>query len=225
MIADHSLHTFQHKAKLMASRTLIAVAIVLFLSASGFAQSPSVPMNDSGKYTLIVLTKDVPCPDCISLQATMNSPEVAAIAAKSKVFRFTPRNRIYQARYAGALPPHEAPSIALVRPDGGVIFKVSGSAIPRPADLAAAMIKQATLDRSITVQPARYTMAYDWSRDPLIERPRLIPDTVVVKPSINPTVNVEAPNIIFIVIVGLILLVCAGSVLVLVPIGLFLMIR
>lgn len=207
----------------MASRLVIAVAIVLFLSAVGLAQS--VPQNDSGKYSLIVLTKDVPCPTCINLQAALSSPEVARIAVQCKVFRFTPKNRIYQLRYSGALPPMEAPTIALVRPDGGVIYKASGSAIPGPAALAAALTKQATLDRSVTVQPARYTMSHDWSREPLIQRPRLIPDTVVVKPNIAPTINVAAPNIIFIVIVGLIFLVCAGAVLVLVPIGLLLLLR
>jgi len=207
----------------MASRLVIAVAIVLFLRAVGFAQS--VPQNDGGKYSLIVLTKDVPCHQCINLQQTLVSPEVARIAVNCKVFRFTPKNRIYQLRYSGALPPQEAPTIALVRPDGGVIYKASGSAIPGPAALAAALTKQATLDRSLTVQPPRYTMAHDWSREPLIQRPRLIPDTVVVKPNIAPTINVAAPNIIFIVIVGLIFLVCAGAVLVLVPIGLLLLLR
>jgi hypothetical protein len=206
----------------MATRLLIAFAIGLFVSAVGRAQ---VPANDANKYSLIVVTKAVPCPQCIRLEQTLVSPEVARIANQCKVFRYAPNNEIYRLRYAGALPPSEAPTIALARPDGGVIYKASGSSIPEAKDLAAALTKQATLDRSIAVQPQRYTMLHDWSRDGLLQRPRVIPDTVVVKPSINPTVNVAAPNIIFVVIVGLIFLICAGTVLVLVPIGLFLLIR
>ncbi len=207
----------------MHSRLVIAVAIVLLSRLVGFAQSvpASVPQDDSGKYSLVILTKDVPCHQCIQLQSTLNSPEVARIAVQCKVFRFTPSNTAYQLRYAGALPPSQAPTIALARPDGGVIYKASGSAIPDPATLAAALTKQATLDRSINRQPARYTMAFDWAREPVIERPRLIPDTIIVKPSVNPTVNVAAPNIVFIVIVGLILLLCAGGVLAIVSFGLF----
>lgn len=207
----------------MASRTLIAVAIVLLSRVVGLAQS--VPPDDSGKYSLVILTKDVPCHQCVQLQSIVNSPEVARIAVQCKVFRFTPSNTAYQLRYAGALPPSQAPTIALTRPDGGVIYKASGSAIPEPKVLAAALIKQATLDRSLTVQPASYTMAYDWSREPLIQRPRLIPDTIVVKPSINPTVNVAAPNVVFIGIFGLILILCAGGVLAIVSLGLFLAFR
>jgi len=206
----------------MAPKFLIAVVAAMCMTATSFAQSPAVPPNDAAQYSIVVLTRDVPCQYCVRLQAIMTSPEVTAIAKNCKVFYFATTSPIYRTRYAGAIPPDQAPAILLVRPDGGVLYKASGPAIPDAKELAAAFTKQATLDRSLTPQPPRHTMSHDWSQEPLIERPRLIPDTVVVRPVIAPTVNVAAPNIIFIVIVGLIFLACVGAVPAFIVLALFL---
>jgi len=204
-------------------RIIIAVAMLLATSITGLAQ---LPPNDSAKYSLVVLTRDIPCPQCVSLVESLSSPDVAPIVAQCNVFAFTPRSKIYQLRYADAISPDFAPTIALIRSDGGVIYKASGSAIPRDAQLAADLRKFASLDRQITRQPVRYSTANEITRDPTFRRPRLIPDTVVVRPTLSPTVNVAAPNIIFLVIGGLILLVCAGiGLVIIVSLGLFFLTR
>lgn len=195
----------------MAPRLLIALTAAFCIAATGFAHAQTPP-NDSGQYSIVVLTRDVPGRDCERLADALSHPDVAAIVASTKLFRFTPRSEIYRLRYADSLAATDAPTIALARPDGGVIYKVSGPNIPAPVELAYQLRRFASLDQGLNVQPVK--------NDPIQQsgeysqrRPRIIPDTIVVKPTLSPTVNVAAPNIVFVVIAGLVLLVCAGALL------------
>jgi hypothetical protein len=208
----------------MAPKLLIAIAAALCFAATGMAQSPRLPPNDSAQYSIVILTRDVPCRDCERLADALSHPDVAAILRSTKLFSFTPRSAIYQLRYAETLASTEAPTIALVRSDGGVIYKASGPNIPEPVELAYQLRRFASLDQGLVKQPVRNTSIGNGD-EYASRRPRLIPDTVVVQPKISPTVNVAAPNIVFIVIAGLVLLVCAGALLAFILLALFLAIR
>src|SRR5690606_35738936 len=127
---------------------------------------------------------------CVRLQQSLAHPAVARIAAACKRFDFTPQHEIYRARYATALPPSQLPIVALVRHDGGVLYKASGDNIP-PADaLAQSLVKMATADQS--QQGVRQSYQPGPSYGPLRpdggwlpNRPSLIPDTIVVSPQVN----------------------------------------
>jgi hypothetical protein len=165
----------------------------------------ATPPDDSRAYHLLILTRDPASPACAALTASLASPEVAAIAAKTKVFRFTPGDPVYAAHYAAAIPPDSAPSIALVRYDGGVIYKASGAAIPRGAALAAALRSAAAADR------ASHGLTSDASA--ILRRPGLIPDTIA--PTINLGLNLPAwlPIVGGLLVLGLVGLMFLGAVL------------
>lgn len=166
--------------------TLLALAIVVICTSIASAQTPP---DDSGQYHLITVTATPPTPACVQLQQSLAHPAVARIAAACKRFDFTPQHEIYLARYASALPPSQLPIVALVRGDGGVLYKASGTNIPGPESLAESLTKMATLDQS---QGVRQSYQPSPSYGPLRpdggwfpNRPNLIPDTVVVSPQIN----------------------------------------
>lgn len=166
--------------------TLLALAIVVICTSIASAQTPP---DDSGQYHLITVTATPPTPACVQLQQSLAHPAVARIAAACKRFDFTPNHEIYRARYATALPPSQLPIVALVRGDGGVLYKASGPNIPAPDTLAQSLTKMATLDQSQSVRqsyqpaPAYGPMRPDGGWLP--NRPSLIPDTVVVSPQIT----------------------------------------
>lgn len=206
---------------------LAIITSVLAIAPQAFAQ---LPADDSGKYSIVVLTRDIPCRDCERLGEAINDADLLPIIASAKLFAFTPRSPIYQLRYADTISSADAPTIALVRPDGGVIYKASGPAIPPPAELAYQLRRFATLDRGMAVQPQRFAgidPIENSPRVPTLRRPpRFIPDTVVVRPTLSPTVNVAAPNIVFLVIVGSILLVFTGiGLVIIVSLGFFFLTR
>jgi hypothetical protein len=175
----------------------LALIIAIALTATiGHAETPP---DDSAAYHLVVLLRDPPSPACASLESSLASPEVAAIAARTKTFRFTPTNPVYLASFASALPAAAAPTVALVRWDGGVLFKASGSAIPRGPALAAALRSAASADQATAARSAASNL--------LDRRPGLIPDTV----NIQPRLELPAPSTGTIAaIVGIVLLCLFG---------------
>jgi len=162
-------------------RRFLCVTLVWLVAlwAAGWAGARSAlaqaPADDSRDYHLITVTQDPPTPACSALLASLASPDLATIAGRCKVFSFRPRDVIYRERYAAALPPESVPIIALVRYDGGVLYKASGSRIPRPAALAAELNRVAAVDQKSWAQTQQL----------LPGRPRLIPDSVVIKPQVN----------------------------------------
>jgi hypothetical protein len=175
----------------------LALIIAIALTATiGHAETPP---DDSAAYHLVVLLRDPPSPACASLESSLASPEVAAIAARTKTFRFTPTNPVYLASFASALPAAAAPTVALVRWDGGVLFKASGSAIPRGPALAAALRSAASADQATAARSAASNL--------LDRRPGLIPDTVTIQPRLE----LRAPSTGTIAaIVGIVLLCLFG---------------
>lgn len=165
----------------MIHRRILCVTLVWLavLWAAGWAgadlASAQSPLDDSRDYHLITVTQDPPTPACSALLASLQSPDLAPIARRCKVFSFRPRDVIYRERYASALPPESVPIVALVRYDGGVLFKASGSRIPRPAALAAELNRVAAADQKSWAQTQQL----------LPGRPRLIPDSVVIQPQVN----------------------------------------
>ncbi len=166
--------------------TLLALAIVVICTSIASAQTQP---DDSGQYHLITVTSTPPTPACVRLQQSLAHPTVARIASACKRFDFTPNHEIYRARYATALPPSQLPVVALVRHDGGVLYKASGSNIPGPDALAESLIKMATADQSqVPRQSYQPSPAYGPMRPDggwLPNRPNLIPDTIVVSPQVN----------------------------------------
>lgn len=167
---------------------LLLLALVIVCCAP--IASGQTPPDDSRQYHLITVTSTPPTPACVRLQQSLAHPAVARIAAACKRFDFTPQHEIYRARYAAALPPSQLPIVALVRHDGGVLYKASGENIPPADELAGSLIKMATADQS--QQGVRQSFnpadAYGPLRPDggwLPNRPSLIPDTIVVSPQVN----------------------------------------
>ena len=175
---------------------IIAIALTASVGPIGHAETPP---DDSAAYHLVVLLRDPPSPACASLESSLASPEVAAIAARTKTFRFTPTNPVYLPSFASALPAPPAPTVALVRWDGGVLFKASGNSIPRGPALAAALRSAASADQATAARSAASNL--------LDRRPGLIPDTVTIQPRLE----LPAPSTGTIAaIVGIVLLCLFG---------------
>lgn len=161
-----------------------ALAAALLCASASYGQ---VPPNDSDKYQVIVVTPDQPTPACARLAAALQTPELSRIEQRCKSFRFNVSSPIYLARYANALPPSQLPIIALARPDGGVIFKASGTEIPDGPSIAVAMRQMATIDRAQAPAslPLRPLITPDGDpRFPNLRPDGFIPDTLVVKPQV-----------------------------------------
>lgn len=166
----------------MRPRALLALLLGILLGA--LVSTPAAAQtlaDDSRAYHLVTVTLDPPTPACVRLQAALRDPAVAPIASQTKRFDFKPTDAIYRTRYASALSATQAPILALVRWDGGVIYKTSGDAIPSPPQLAAELRRWAMADRE--VDPAAINQAGVLPRFP--DRPRLIPDSVTIAPQIR----------------------------------------
>jgi hypothetical protein len=156
----------------LAIADFFALSLFAFCAPSLLAQP--LP-DDSRAYQLLAVTMDPPTPACRSLLAALDSPELAPIRSAAKVFRFPATDPLYLQRYGDALPPETAPVLSLVRADGGVLYKASGEAIPsNPAALAEALTEWASADIASTGRPQL-----------LPGRPRLIPDTVTITPTLS----------------------------------------
>jgi hypothetical protein len=166
----------------MRPRALLALLLGILLGALVSTHAAAQTLaDDSRAYHLVTVTLDPPTPACVRLQSALRDPAVAPIAAQTKRFDFKPTDAIYRTRYASALSAAQAPILALVRWDGGVIYKTSGDAIPSPPKLAAELRRWAMADRD--VDPAAINQAGVLPRFP--DRPRLIPDSVTISPQIN----------------------------------------
>lgn len=164
----------------------IAVAILALISiGTASIAAAQTPPDDSRSYHLITITANPPTPACTRLAESLRHPDVARIAAATKRFDFRPTDAIYRSRYASVLPATEAPIIALVRWDGGVIYKASRGGIPSGANLAADLVRYAAADQSASNSAvARPASDDDPTRWPSL-RPRLIPDSVTIAPEIQ----------------------------------------
>lgn len=167
---------------------LLAAALALATWATP-ASSMAQPLpDDSQDYYLVTLTGNPPTHHCGRLMGTMLHPAVAQIKAACKSFDFKPDDPIYRARYAQSLPADQLPIVALVRHDGGVIFKASGANIPDAETLAQSLTQMAATDAAKHPRSAASNVAGplrpDGWRMPNL-RPNLIPDTVVIQPEIN----------------------------------------
>lgn len=164
---------------------------MLAVSSDAIAQQQPLP-DDSDRYYVVIVTQDPPTVQCASLLRTIDSPALAKIRASTKVFRFTTRSVIYRERYAQQLPAAAAPLVALVRPDGGILYRASGSAIPDPVTLAQTLTAWAAANEQVA------------SSHPDTQRPRIFPDRPRLIPDVNisPTVNVP-PEAIAIGFAGL----------------------
>lgn len=187
------------------NHTNILAAILIALcctSTVGIAQE--LP-DDSQAYHLVTVTVAPPSPaGAMLLDSLDRHPLLARIGADCKRFDFNAGDEIYKARYAAALPPNQVPVVALVRSDGGVIFKSSGPNCLQGDALAESLLKAGRADRAANprpipaaVQPQREQ--YDCpdgncplppNRRPLLpfdgsRIPQLIPDTVTVQPQVQ----------------------------------------
>jgi hypothetical protein len=161
----------------MIPRLPSILGLLIALSFSGLA-SGQTPPDDSGVYHLITVVGNPPTPGCAQMQQALASDAMKRIVASCKNFAFTPTDALYQERFREALPAEDAPVIALARPDGGVIYKASGPAISTGERLASELTRVAQADQQFFGGDRPRLL-------PLNDRPRLIPDSVVVAPTIN----------------------------------------
>lgn len=177
----------------MIGRTLLAFALLL-TAATAYAGPP----EDAASFHLVTVTANPASPTGQQLLQDIDThPQLSAIAGACKRFAWTTADPIYRARYAAALPPTSLPIVALIRSDGGVIYKASGPNIPQGDDLAATLTGRAYLDRKANPRPipnVEYSQTPPGQPDsetglrPLFpdRRPvldRVIPDTVNVTPT------------------------------------------
>lgn len=171
-----------------------ALAIVL-LAAAGVC---SAQTDDSRKYHLVTVTQSPMSPAGDRLMAAMRDPVLQPIANTCKVFHFKTRDEIYRLRYSPALPASQVPIVALVRWDGGVVYKASGDRIPRdPQRLASMMQRMAEQDQRHPDRMPDHRLMMQGAGDVQ----QAIPDTVLVRP------DLEAPDAAAVVAV---VSVCAG---------------
>jgi hypothetical protein len=172
------------------TRLLTIAASVLLWAAPTPSVAQSLP-DDSLAFYLVTVTQSPPTPACQRLVASLQQPAMARIASGCKTFRFTTADPIYRTRYAQSLPASETPTVALVRHDGGVLYKASGANIPPPETLAARLTQMAAADQALHPRANQHGAdAYGPLRTPdgqwrVPQRPSLIPDTIEIRPQIN----------------------------------------
>lgn len=207
-------------------KAILAIAFLLIFAAIASAQQ--LP-DDSGRYHLVVVTSPVPTAGDQSLVSqTETHPQLSKIRQSCKSFVFKADDPLYRSRYAATLGDTDLPKIALVRSDGGVLYKASGSAMPDTDTLAADLLAAGRADRAQhpRVSTSREYNAADCptcpnqpqpqpSRTPLFtpgSRPHLIPDTVNVNNSVTvpQSVYFAAALIGFLIIGGVSLVVVIG---------------
>ncbi len=194
-----------------ALAALICVAALLPASA----QLP----EDGHKGYVVIVDSPHGSPAGRSLEKLLESPELRPIVSKMHRHAFSPDSRLYQERYAKSFAIDTLPILAFVRPDGGVLYKASGTNVPTDAKwLAEELQYRINLDRSLIRE-----QGVEWSstendcpggRCPLPNQPQptlpnvdeLIPDSV----SINPTV--EVPQAAWWIGGGVMLLILIGGV-------------
>ncbi|QDV56497.1 hypothetical protein [Rosistilla oblonga] len=109
-----------------------SIALGILIAIIGTCHCQAQVPEDGGRYTIIVVTQPQPSPTAGQLVRWLaEDPHFAELMAQVHYHQFTSDNALYQRRYAAQLP--ETPVIALVRPDGGVEYKASGSNIPATA--------------------------------------------------------------------------------------------
>lgn len=208
-------------------KAIIAIACICI--AASVATAQPLP-DDSGQYHLIVVTSELPMTADNTLVAnTETHPQLSAIRERCKSFVFKVNDPLYQSRYASALGITSLPKIALVRSDGGVLYKASGPSTYDPDQLAADLMKAATADRA---QNPRTVDGRNASADcptcpnqpsPRPDRtpswrpgvnitPQLIPDTVNVNTDVTipPTVYFGAAAIGVLLVGGMAIVAIIG---------------
>ncbi|GAA5510065.1 hypothetical protein [Novipirellula caenicola] len=169
----------QNRSIIRFRRSLCFVVLAAMWLGQPSTTHAQTPPDDSQKYHVVTVINDPPtAADVALLRAFQTQPHLATIAQKCKRFQFKATDPLYRSRYAQSLPPHALPVVALVRHDGGVIYKASGAAIPEPNTLARQLIGIAMTDRE--AHAPRLGWRPDGSRFPSV-----IPDTVVVRPEVN----------------------------------------
>ncbi|MEM9825098.1 MAG: hypothetical protein AAF958_00840 [Planctomycetota bacterium] len=156
-------------------------AILVFVALVAHAEPP----DDSSAYMLVTVTGVQKSPaDTALLRSLATDTRLASISKACKRFDWTPASKAYARRYAAALPPTTLPVVALLRSDGGVVYKASGTNVPSPNALADELIRVAKADRAQnprTIQAPQPT-ADPMANDPLANcpcdqpRPRIFPN-------------------------------------------------
>lgn len=170
---------------------MIPRIFLLFIVACGSAPvAMAGPTEDAASYHLLTITAPNPTLYGLRLLNDVEThPRVQAIARHCKTFKWTSATPIYRERYAAQLPPTTLPIVALVRSDGGVIWKASGPNVPTGDSLADALVARAYADRQANPRaiPSANQVPItpqDTGKFPgLIRRPLdgVIPDTITIE--------------------------------------------
>lgn len=215
-----------------------ALLLLLLISgtvASAQAQPQTLP-DDRSQYSFVVVHEDQPSATTHRLsQMFASDPQLAQLARSFTVHRFPASDALYRKRYASALPPNDLPALALVRPDGGVVYKASGTSIPATSqELYADLVYYANLDLSLRTgggqswdartqcpdgncpnvappQPWRQPFQPDGALRP----DTWIPDSIDLRPQVNVDLGGELIVWVGVGVMLLIFLVCGAGGLVL----------
>jgi hypothetical protein len=132
----------------MAAITLGAALALIVHGCIVPAFGQQAPPNDAALYSVLVVLNAPEQPADAALVAAMRShPALVKICGDVKFFKFPANDRLFIDRYAATLRPGALPMVALIRSDGGILYKVEGPAIPAPDELARRLVEIATADR------------------------------------------------------------------------------
>lgn len=109
-------------------RTLLAF---LLLSTACLAQPAQQP-DDADKYWFCVFTHAdwAKRPDEKALIENLQKEPLLGLIQKHRFRHYTTGQKIYQERYAEYFPEDTFPVVVRQKPDGGYVYKASGSAVP-----------------------------------------------------------------------------------------------
>jgi hypothetical protein len=140
---------------LRASALIVGAALALLVHGCiGPAFGQQAPPDDSALYHVVVVTNAPETPGDAALVAAIGGdPSLRRITESCKFFKFPVTDRLFLERYAATLQPSALPMIALIRSDGGILFKAAGGEIPPPDLLARRLVEIATADRIANPRP------------------------------------------------------------------------
>lgn len=187
------------------------VFLALLACAAAHAQTPP---EDGDRYSIVIVDQSPGSPAGDRLAAMLDAPPLREIASQCHRLTLRTDSPLYRERYAAALPPSALPVLALVRPDGGVIYKASGSAIPAAQALAAELTHRAKVDQSSADRADATQLVGLPSRPFLRPLDRVIPDSITVTPTLSVDGAVPAAIILVIGLSAFVLfaVVAAGAV-------------
>jgi hypothetical protein len=180
----------------MIDRNRFVLLMAALMAITLHAGAADTPPNDSGLYQMVIVINPTPTPaDAALLAAIDGEPTLAAIAKQCKRYRFPASDPLYLSRYAATLQPSALPAVALVRSDGGILYKACGAEIPAAGELARRLVEIATADRianprAIHAGPSNGPPQMDTNANPTGAIQWTPPGGRILSPTIAPRIEI-----------------------------------